>query len=327
MRHFARPKFGASRVLHSRARELRVGHATRRVALVVVALGVACLGLTTVSAVAASATTTTLPTSIVLAGNAYARHLLNAQPIPPQARRVTSLPTSLPPNGDVEDSPLVRQDHHFYLLPSSVSVDQYVRAHLLSGERVTETGSGNSPNAYPTYNMGVSLTCVSPHITFCGVYYQTTEAKNGEQELRVDVQVIYLPIIHVKMPTDGVVMVTGYGMDSLANGSSDPTAVVLSNHQALTLRTVISRMQDLGSAGVCAEGSALLKIDVVKQARIIWSATASDCPGALVINSATSNPILDARWCPFWHVVDTFFSSGVANATKLDNNCADSQYS
>ncbi len=56
---------------------------------------------------------------------------------------------------------------------------------------------------------------MSPHVTFCGVYYQTTQAKDGEQELRVDVQVIYLPILHVKMPTDGVVTVTGYGTTSL----------------------------------------------------------------------------------------------------------------
>jgi hypothetical protein len=329
MRQFARPRFGASRVLHSRARVPHGGHATSRVALVVVALGVACLGLTSTGAVAASTTTTssTLPRTTVLAGNAYTRHFLDAQPIPPEARRVTTLPTPLPANGDVGDSPYVRADHHLYLLPMSVSVDAYVRAHLLKGEKVTETGSGFSPHAYPTYNMGVSVTCVSPHITFCGIYYQTTEAKNGEQELRVDAQVIYLPILHVKMPTDGVVTVTGYGLASAMNGSSDPTSVVLSRHQALTLHTVISRMQNLGSIGGCMESSLLLKISIVKHGNVIWSATADDCPGELAITSATSSPILDARWCPFWHVVGTFFPSGVATATKGDNDCADSQYS
>lgn len=328
MRQFARPKFGASRVLHSRARVSHGGHATRRVALVVVALGVACLGLTSTGAVAAPTTTTstTLPPAIVLAGNAYARHFLDTQPIPPEARRVATLPTPLPANGDFGDSLFVRADHHLYLLPASVSVDAYVRAHLLPGEKVTETGSGTSPNANPTYNMGISITCVSPHITFCGVYYQTTEANNGEQELRVDVQVIYLPILHVTMPTDGAVTVTGYATASLMNGSSDPTSVVLSHHQALTLSTVISHMKNLGSVGVCAEGSVLLKIDIVKDTKVIWSATATDCPGALAITSATSSPILDARWCPFWHVVDTFFPTGVATATKTDNDCADSQY-
>src|ERR1035438_1793286 len=80
---------------------------------------------------AAGDSPTTLPASIVAAGNAYARHLIGAQPIPPEAREVTSLPTPLAPNGDVGESPEVRQVHHLYMLPLSVSVDQYVRAHLL----------------------------------------------------------------------------------------------------------------------------------------------------------------------------------------------------
>lgn len=304
-----------------------VNRKTGRIALTVVALCTTVLGLPMTSAVAAPSTTTTLPASIVAAGNAYARHLLGAQPIPSEARDVTSLPTPLPPNGDVGESPDVRQAHHLYLLPLSVSVDQYVRAHLLKGEKVTETGTGTSPNAFPVYNLGISLTCVSPHITFCGIFYQTTEAKNGEQELRVDVQVIYLPILHVKMPTGGVVTVTGYGKTSLMNLSSDPTSVVLTHHQVLTVRTAISGLKNLGQNGICAEDSLLLKINVTTRGKVVWSATADECPGALIITSTKSNQILDNRSCLFWHVVDSFFPTGAANATKTASKyCNSSQY-
>jgi hypothetical protein len=299
---------------------------TGRIALVFVALAIACLGLPTTSALAAP-TTTTLPSKIVAAGNAYARHLLGAQPIPSEAREVASLPTSLPPNGDVGESPDVRQAHHLYMLPLSISVDQYVRAHLLKGEKVTETGTGTSPNAFPVYNLGISLTCVSPHITFCGIYYQTTVAKDGVQELRVDVQVIYLPILHVKMPTSGVVTITGFGKTSLMNESSDPASVVLTRHQALTLRTVISKLKDLGDNGMCMEDSLLLKIKVVKNSRVVWSAAADACPGALSITSPKSNQILDNRSCSFWHVVDSFFPSNLAKATKSESKyCNSSRY-
>lgn len=300
---------------------------TRRMAATSAALVVAGLGLSSVSSVAAPTTTTTLPASIIVAGNAYTRHLIGEQPIPPQARLVTTLPTPLVPNGVVADSPEVRQAHHFYLLPMSVSVDQYVRAHLLPGEKVTETGMGTSPNANPVYNLGVSLTCVSAHITYCGVFYQTTQAKDGEQELRVDVQVIYLPILHIQMPTDGVVTVTGFGATSLMNPSSDPTSVVLTRHQALTLRTVIAKLKDLGSNGMCMEDSLLLRIKIVKNGGLVWSATADACPGSLTISSAKTNVILDNRSCPFWHVVDTFFPSGTANATKSESKyCSSSRY-
>jgi len=295
-----------------------------RSVLIAAALGVACLGLPSTS-LAAPATTTTLPTSIVVAGNAYAQHLLDAQPIPSDAREVASLPTPLAANGDVGASADVRQSHRLYLLPLSVSVNQFVRVHLPAGEKVTETGSGNAPNAYPVYNLGLSLTCVSPHITFCGVYYQTTEAKNGEQELRVDVEVIYLPILHVQMPTSGVVTVTGFGRTSLVDGSSDPTSVVLTHHQALTLRSVVAELKDFGG-GVCMEDSLMLKISVEKDGNVVWGATADECPGVLAITSAKANLSLYDRSCSFWHVVDAFFASGTANGTKSDSKvCVDSQ--
>jgi hypothetical protein len=294
-----------------------------RIALTAVALGVACLGLPSTSAVAAPTTTTTLPTSVVVAGNAYARYLLALQPVPPEARKVSTLPTPIAPSGDVGYGPLVRHAWAFYVLPMAVSVDPYVRAHLPGGEKVDETGYGSSPHAYPVDNLGVSRTCLGPHITYCGIYYTTTEAKDGEQELRVDVAVIYLPVIHAEMPTGGVVTVTGYGKTSLMDGSGDPSSVVLTHHQALTLRTVVAELKDFGG-GMCMEDSQLLKIDIVKDRKSVWSATADECPGVLAITSGTRTLTLDNRSCAFWHVVDSFFAPGTAAGTKADSKvCAD----
>jgi hypothetical protein len=297
-------------------------------ALIVAALAITVLHIPAPSASAAPTTTTTLSPSTVAAGNAYAARLLDAQPIPPSARLVSSLPTPLAPNGSVWDSPAVRQIHREYLLPLSVDVDQFVVAHLPSGEKTNGTGSGSSPNALPVYNLEVDKTCVSRHITFCGVYYQTTEARNGEQELRVDVQVIWLPILHIAMPTTGVVTVTGYGTTSLMNSSSDPATVVLTRHQALALRRQIEGLNDLGDTSICAEDSQLLVIMVTQVGRVVWSAVADACPGALRISSATSNAILDNRSCSFWHIVNTFFPASQATATKSDGarSCNDSQY-
>jgi hypothetical protein len=267
-----------------------------------------------------------LPADIVAAGNDYAHHVLNVQPIPPGAREVASLPTPLAGSGEVGGGTGVRGAHHLYLLPMSVDVDRYVRAHLPSGEKVTGTGSAFAPNTYPTYNLSISLTCVSPHITFCGVFYTTTEAKNGEQELRVDVQVIYLPVLDVKMPTSGVVTVTGFGKISLVEESSDPTSVVLTHHQILALRRAIARLKDMSTSGFCAEDSQLLKINIVKDGNVVWTATADECPGALSITSAETNVNLYNRSCPFWHVVNSFFPSGAAGGTKTASKevCADS---
>ena len=290
-------------------------------------LGAVCLSTPSINAVAAPTTITTLSPSIVLAGNAYARHLLEAQPLPLEAREVAVLPTPIELTGPIFQAADVRVARRFYLLPSSVPVYQYVRAHLPKGATVMGTGSSGGPGVNPVHDMTVSLTCVSRHITFCGVTYATTVSKNGKYELAVAVQVIYLPILHVQMPTDGVVTVTGYGKTSLIFGSSDPSRVVLTHDEALRLHSAILGLKDLGSNGGCQEDSVLLKISVVKNGKTFWKATADACPGALTISSASTNAILDSRACSFWHAVDSFFPSGAADATKTGTkSCNSSLY-
>jgi hypothetical protein len=148
------------------------------------------------------------------------------------------------------------------------------------------------------------------------VYYVIGTTKSGQQELAVTAQVNYLPVLHVKMPTTGVVTLTGYRELSLAFASSDPTSVVLTHEQALTLRSAIEGLKDLGTDSGCMEDSLLLKIKIVKDGRVVWRATADSCPGALTIESATTNAILDNENCAFWHTVDGDFPSGAATATK-----------
>jgi hypothetical protein len=297
---------------------------TWRAALMVVALVVGCLGLPSTGALAAS-TTTTLPKAIVAAGNAYALHLLNEQPVPPEARAVTSLPSPIAPSDGFAFAQ-VERSHRFYLLPPSVSVMSYVRAHLPEGETNGGTGTSYGPGTKTVYYLSVARTCVSRHILYCGISYTSTELKDGQQELRVDAEVVYLPILHVKMPTDGVVTVTGYGKAGI-QGSSDPSSVVLSHSEALRLRSAISGMKDMGDNGMCMEGSMILRIKVVKDGKVVWRAVADDCPGALVITSAKSNQILDNRSCSFWHVVDSFFASNQVSATKGESLiCSQSQF-
>jgi hypothetical protein len=317
--------------LETRRTELSMRRISRsvvgRAALILTSLAAMSLGLVSTDAVATPATTTTLPASIVAAGNVYARHLLSEQPIPAGARRVTALSTPLNVSGNVFPGPDVRHTQREYLLSSTVSVEAFVRGHVPRGEKVDGTGSSGGPNTTPVYSVSVSDTCVSAHVLYCGITYATTEAKNGQQELAVAVEVIYLPILHVKMPTDGVVTITGYGKTSLVYRSSEPTSVVLSHSQALAMTTAIAGLKDMGANLMCMEDSVLLRIKMVKNGRVAWRATADGCPGALTITSRTTNVILYNRSCSFWRVVDSFFPSGAAKATKtMTTSCAGSLY-
>jgi hypothetical protein len=262
-------------------------------------------------------TTTTLSPSTVAAGKAYALARLNQQPVPPGAKIVAHLPTPLTGSGEGPPGAGLRDASREYLLPASVDVDAFVRSHLLLGESVNETGSGSAPHTNTTYYIGVTVPCASRHVTYCGVTYETTLASDGQQELRMDLEVVWLPIVVEEMPTEGIVSVTGYGDNSLPNGSSDPFTVALSHSQAVALRTDISKLKD-GSEGVCTEDEQLLTISITSSTSevVVWRATADVCPGVLSVVAKSGNAQLDDHSCALWQLVRSFFPAGKADATK-----------
>ncbi len=274
-------------------------------------------GASTSSTLPQHLTTTTLSASTITEGKAYAVPLLDRQAVPPSARVAAMLPTPLRATGDRGAGGVVSAAHLEYLLSSSVDVEAFVRAHLRSGESVEGTGTGDSPNAEPVYYVSVAMICASPHVTYCGVFYSSTRTITGRQELRVDVEVVWLPIEHVKMPLTGVVTLTGYAKISLSQGSRDPVSVVLSRSQAVALRGVIASLQVTGG-GTCMEDTRLLKIVVTrtKGGTVLWSASADECPGVLAVIGQSSQATLDDRSCKLWHVVDSFFRAGAAAGTK-----------
>jgi hypothetical protein len=229
----------------------------------------------------------------------------------------------LPATGDISTSGAATA-HHEYEVPTSVSVDAYVESHLPAGETLNGTGTGGGPNSPTTHTLELAANCASPHITYCGVSYATATVK-GQQELRVDVQVVWLPIVHVTMPMNGLVTVTGYGATSLVRGSSEPSSVVLSQSQARQLRDQIEGLKDMSQNVVCMEDSALLDITVTQNNKVEWRAIADECPGELRISGSAGAYLLDDRSCAFWHVVNSFFPAGTASATKTESSgsCSD----
>lgn len=294
------------------------------VPVVALVLSVATLTFS-VTALASPTTTTTLSPQTMAAGLAYADAFLARQPIPPGAQLVATLPTPLPATGDISTSGAATA-HHEYEVPTSVSVDAYVETHLPAGEARNGTGTSGGPHSPATHTLELAANCASPHITYCGVSYATATV-NGRQELRVDVQVVWLPIVHVSMPMSGLVTVTGYGATSLVRGSSEPSSVVLSQSQARQLSDQIGGLKDMSQNVVCLEDSALLDITVTQNNKVEWRAIADECPGELRISGSAGASLLDDRNCAFWHVVNSFFPAGTASATKTDSSssCSDTE--
>jgi hypothetical protein len=290
----------------------------RTLGLLVVAFLCVSVGIGTPS-VFAGTTTPTLSPATVAAGRAYAIHLLSEQPVPPGATPVSHFSTPLA----IQSQEGFQVGNQFvargYLIPSSVVIDEFVLGHLGKGEAVTGTGTGNGPHEATVSFVSVSLPCVSRHVTYCGLQYDTTTTPNGRQELRVVLQIDWLPIVVVKMPTNGVVTVTGYDKSSAAFGSSEPVSVVLNHQQTLKLAAVLSTLKASGGGG-CMEDATVLRVSIASPTskQVIWSAVGDTCPGALAISTKGTRVGLDEHSCALWQLVSSFFASGKANATKSD---------
>ncbi|MGH3732778.1 MAG: hypothetical protein ACRDVC_05290 [Acidimicrobiales bacterium] len=286
-----------------------------RIAIVVIAIAVTSLGVASVRAWAGPTTTTALSPDTVAAGNAYAARLLAAQPIPTGARPVSALATPLSPMSSPDEGSDLRTATEYYLLPMTADVSSYVRANLPAGERIIGSGSGGGGGAPLSSGIGLSPTCASRHITYCGVEYAW--ANDDQQELVVDAQVVWMPLVHVEMPTSGVVSVTGFARLSLMSASSGATSIVLTHRQALQLRSSIDDLKDMNEGGICAEDATLLNVKVIEGGKVVWKAVGDECPGALTITSPRASHYLDDRSCSFWRTVDSFFSKGEAAGTRF----------
>lgn len=268
----------------------------RRTARSIVA-ALACVAVTAVALIApapgAGATGVSAPRS-------YAAALFARVPIPPGAQRLTALPVSIAPIGtsfSVDVVHLVR----YYLVPSSVGIAGFAQSHFPSSEW---GGSGTVDGTYSSETFSAMNLCANPHAAYCGVAYRFEHLSGARQELRVDVEVVWKALNKVRLPA-GVVTLTGFRTLSLMNPSSGPVTVTLTSAQAARLRADIAALRE-SPGGMCMEDSLLYKLSVTSASgKVIWSATADECPGALVVTSANGQVSLNDRSC----TLDTLVSS------------------
>jgi len=250
-------------------------------------------------------------------GREYAESLFAKVPLP---SGITRLKAPLQPLHEITGNPgftnlidIVR----YYRSPSSINIAAFARSHFPKSEW---EGSGSTVDGGFQLSASVSALslCTNRHAAYCGVTYSERALSTGDEELRVDVAVVWTPIHVVLLPTSGVVTLTGYGKLSLASPSSEPSGVELSASQVKRLRSTIAVLRS-SPGGICMEDSTLYTISVAStaSAKAFWSATADECPGQLTITFDGRQVRLDARSCPLESLVSSFFLPHTATGTKL----------
>lgn len=231
---------------------------------------------------------------------AYADALFARVPIPAVAHRLATPVTPIEPMGSSLSTDLVHLDR-YYLVPSTFGVDAYARSHFPHSEW---EGSGSTDGTYSSIEFSAMNLCANRHAAYCGVTYSFEQLSGARQELRVDVDVVWKPLNHVSIPA-GVVTLTGYHRISLMNPSSGSVTVTLTSAQVATLRADVGALRAF-PGGMCMEDSLLYRLAVTSSSgKVIWSAMADECPGALVVTTGHTQVSLNDRSCG----LDSFVSS------------------
>ncbi len=280
---------------------------------------VTAITLISIAPVGAAATT-----SIQTAGRSYAVALFSKIPMP---SGVTQLNAPMKPLHPVTGSPgysNVIDVTRYYSAPSSIDINGFAEAHFPKSEW-QGTGASFDGGYHTSGSFSARSLCTDRHAAYCDVTYSAEVLTKSQQELRIDVAVVWAPIHVVLLPTSGVVTLTGYDKISPMNASSGPVKVGLRANQVKKLRNAIALLRS-SPGGLCMEDSALFNISVTSTVtgKAFWSASADECPGQLIVNAHGRQVALNARSCPFEKLVGTFFPPHSATGTKVGLKVCDS---
>jgi hypothetical protein len=253
---------------------------------------------------------------ISVSPRSYAVSLFSKVPLPSGAIALATPIEPLSPVTGSLGSLHVVDVVRYYLLPSSFGLSSFAESHF---PRSQWQGSGSSFDGGYHFSDSFSVMplCLNRHAAACEVTYSGVILAGKKQELRVDVSVVWLAVHVGRLPTTGVVTVTGYDKISVMNPSSGPVRVTLNESESSKLRSAISQLRT-SPGGMCVEDSTLYTISVATKAegKVFWSAIADECPGALYVTGQGGRFALSGRSCPLEKLVATFFPAKEAQGTR-----------
>jgi hypothetical protein len=253
-------------------------------------------------------------------GRAFANQLLNEAALPAGAVATNHLVAPLTnASGNVGLNDVVGV-HRNYVLLGPVDLASFLRDHRPPGATIVgpETVSGSAVTSVKGYQL--NLPFASRHLSYEQLDYSVGITAQSDRELRVDAEVVWVPIEEVEMPTINAVTLTAYGHMTAFAGSSEPTSFTLTKSEAVQLRDALSSLSNT-AGGECMEDATLFTIATSFTPRgstssVKWSAIADICPGVLSVVSGTRHVSLDDHSCVLRSLVGQFLPAGKAAATR-----------
>jgi hypothetical protein len=250
-------------------------------------------------------------------GVAWSNDVLAAAALPPGAKVTTAaVPTLRAPDQSLSSHQV--DVHRLYLVPGTrATVAAYILRHLPRGGSANQ---GNmiqtDPVSYDAEFIPITMPAAGPNEDAATLLYAFAADGPGVQELRIDAQTVSVPnrTAASKATPTGRVVVTGYGVSSLAFGASRPVSVTLTGVKAEQMRAVFDRL-GVGQAGGCMEYSEFFSLRFLDPGSRVLTATDGSC-GSLSVSTGRTGAGLSDPHCALLGAVVSDLPAGAGAATR-----------
>ncbi len=214
--------------------------------------------------------------------------------------------------------------HKLYVVAKSPDeVENFVKAHLRHGAKVTSTGNGSSSTCTEE-DVEVSLPTSGNNEYLAQLVY-TIAPVGTVSELRTDAQTVWVPNRPVGevAPAGRVMEVTGFSESSAAEGSSGPVTVRLDNPQAARIRRAFNALPRSPRV-MCMEDSVLFEITILSKAglRPFFAASGYECGGTVAVTEHEETlPSLYDRNCSLLRVVAKLLPPKAKATREIAGEC------
>ncbi|MDA8296837.1 MAG: hypothetical protein M0004_09670 [Actinomycetota bacterium] len=256
---------------------------------------------------------------------ALAHRLLALAPLPPGARPCGARGGEMAkaPGELVGIAPVTDADRCVTATSGPALVQAYLRGHLAKGATLSSIGSGSGRGAVQFF-VSEALSIDNPHVYLAHLVYTARTAARDTTVLRVDAQVVWVPLrpAGARLSSSGHATLTGYRQLSLAAAPRGPVREAIGQAALAHLAALANSLTEGPSHLECMEDTILYRLQVRTHHRT-EQLVGHQCGAevALSINGRLLAPLSD-RHCALLQAVQQLLPSAARASRQASAGCA-----
>lgn len=202
-------------------------------------------------------------------------------------------------------------------------VQAYLRRHLARGATLSSIGSGAGYGAVQFF-VSEALSIDNPHAYLAHLVYTAAPAARGTTVLRIDAQVVWVPLrpASERLSSFGTATLTGYRQLSLATAPRGPVSEALGRVALAHLATLANSLPEGPSHLTCMEDTTLYRLQVrTRHATELLVGHQCGAEVALSVDGRRLAPLSD-RHCALLKAVQQLLPIAARASRQASAGCA-----